>query len=199
MRRRALLAIVTTALLAPAAAQAGVPFTVGEGASPHLLVDGAGTAHVTWSDETPRVFYCRVPRGAAGCAVLRALSSDIGGRPFIVHGGGGTLYIAMNDYSGRRTLLWRSADNGANWSPPQQIYAWGGGTDAAEPLVGPQAGQLTFASSNPQTTAWGAALDGSESGTDARATLSESAVHDVRAALTGDGGAIVVANDLTNT
>ncbi|HEV2812565.1 MAG TPA: hypothetical protein VGW10_04865, partial [Solirubrobacteraceae bacterium] len=132
-------------------------------------------------------------------AVLRALSSDIGGRPFIVHGGGGTLYIAMNDYSGRRTLLWRSADDGANWSPPQQIYAWGGGTGHAEPLVGPQAGQLTFASSNPQTTAWGAALDGSESGTDARATLSESAVHDVQPALTGDGGAIVVANDLTNT
>ncbi len=63
MRRVLFLAAMLCGLLAPAA-QAGVPFTVGEGQDPHLTVDGTGTAHVVWHDDK-RIHYCRVPRGAS--------------------------------------------------------------------------------------------------------------------------------------
>ncbi len=53
------------------------PVTIGTGRSPQVLVDAAGTAHVTWSeergDDADAVRYCRLKRGAPGCDVTREL------------------------------------------------------------------------------------------------------------------------------
>ena len=61
-------ALPTVAPVAPAA-----PVMVsGDGSDPHVLVDGAGTAHVAWSEnpvgQASIMHYCRVLRGAGTCA-----------------------------------------------------------------------------------------------------------------------------------
>jgi len=199
MRRALPLAIGLIAVLAPAA-HAGTPFTIGEGSGPHLLVDNAGAAHVTWHDETNRVFYCRVPRDARSCPGVQTLNSVVATDTFLAPGGGSTIHLVQPDFAGGRTFLWTSPDNGTTWGPQQQIYRWGGGSDTTEPLFGPQPGQLTFASSNPDVTAWAASVDGSESGSDARATLGGASTgHTAQLAPAGDGGLLLVTHDLANT
>ena len=198
MRRVLPLALALGALLAPAA-HAGPPFTVGEGFAPHLVVDSAGTAHVTWRDETRTVYYCRIQRGGRSCPRPTTLASPADGNTFLVYGAGSTLYLVQPDPGGARTLLWTSPDNGLTWGPQQQIYRWGGGTGTAPPVFGPQPNQLTFASPDPSTTAWAAAVDGSESESEARATLSQTIGYDAQPAGTPDGGMVVVANDLTSS
>jgi hypothetical protein len=52
-----------------------------DGTFPHLLVDGAGTAHVAWAvdpnGQPATLEYCRLPRGATGCAVTKALTVPV--------------------------------------------------------------------------------------------------------------------------
>src|SRR4051794_4756712 len=61
-------------------APAPQPLTIGSGEHPDILVDGAGTAHITWNEPTPggasRLHYCRLPRGAHACATQSALDVD---------------------------------------------------------------------------------------------------------------------------
>lgn len=63
--------IATQAPVAPA------PSTLGGGTRPDIVVDDAGTAHVVWTNSRSgapaETVYCRVPRGAASCAVQHAL------------------------------------------------------------------------------------------------------------------------------
>src|SRR3954447_14261057 len=51
------------------------------GKQPEVLVDEAGTAHVVWNedrgDSADVVVYCRIPRGATGCASRVDLHSEI--------------------------------------------------------------------------------------------------------------------------
>ncbi len=199
MRRALLLTLALMGILAPGA-QAGTPFTIGEGRSPHLIVDAAGTAHVTWHDETKTIFYCRIPRDATRCPAVQTLTSSVDGDTFLVAGGGSTLHLVQPYYPTDQTFQWTSTDNGATWGPQQQIYKWGGGTDTSEPVFGPQPGQLTFASTNPDVTAWAASVDGSESASEARATLGGASTgYNAQVAPTEDGGLVLVSNDLENT
>jgi hypothetical protein len=199
MRRSLLPALVLLALLAPAAAHAGTPITVGEGRAPHLLVDGSGAAHVTWHDETDTIFYCQVPRGGSACTTSRSFTAGTDADDtFILAGGGTTLHIVMPQSVDAKTYLWTSTDNGATWGARQTIYSWGGGTDATEPVLGPQAGQVTFATTNPDFTVWSAKLDGSEAATTTHATLAGGGGFNGRVAPTDDGGLVAVSDDLSN-
>ncbi|MDQ3739497.1 MAG: hypothetical protein M3320_01440 [Actinomycetota bacterium] len=196
MHRALLLALLLCGLLAPNAV-AGQPFTVGEGRHPHLALGPADTAHIVWSDAQSRVHHCRLPRGAAACDPLTTF--DIGSSqaaPFALVGGDGAVYVAMPHYVDERTYLWRSTDDGRTFGPRQTIYAWGGGDAPTEPVLGPQPGQVTFAAWNRAATVWSAALDGSEAGSTARATLTGSGDYDFQVAPTTDGGLVAVGNDL---
>lgn len=198
MRRALLTALLLGGLLAPAA-HAGTPFTVGEGRDPHLVVDVGGTAHVVWHDETQKVFYCQVPRDASTCTIQSTL--EVGAdadSAYILAAGGGTLYIVMPHYVQDKTFLWVSTNNGGTWSARQQIYGHGGGTNSSEPIIGPKTGEITFASANPTSDVWGAALDGGETTLDTEAQLVGGGGYDVQVAPTGDNGLVAVANDLNN-
>ncbi|HEX2088090.1 MAG TPA: hypothetical protein VHF89_20555 [Solirubrobacteraceae bacterium] len=197
MRRVPFLAVALCAVLAPAA-QAGTPFTVGEGRDPHLAIGPGDVAHIVWRDETRRIFHCRLPRGRADCQPLNTIDAGTdAAAPYALIGAGGAgLYLLMPHYVEDRTYMWQSSDDGMTWGPRQTIYSHGGGTGSSEPVLGPQPGQVTFAAFNPNTTIWSAALDGSESGATARATLSGMGGYDVQVAPTTDGGLVAVANDL---
>jgi hypothetical protein len=59
------------------------PFQVGTGEFPDIVVDGAGTAHVTWNqdsgsaDSADPIHYCQVPRGATACSVEKVLVAPL--------------------------------------------------------------------------------------------------------------------------
>ncbi len=197
MNRRFLLAVLVLGLVAPAA-EARTPFTVGEGRHPHVALGPDDTAHIVWTDtEADKVAHCRLPRGMASCDPVTTV--DIGtsdAAAFAVVGPDGAVYIAMPHYADSKTFLWKSTDDGRTFGPRQTIYAFGGGTDPAEPHLGPQPGQLTFAAFNPDATVWSAALDGSEVNESARATLTGTGGYDFAVAPTLDGGLVAVGNDL---
>lgn len=199
MRRVLILALALCALLA-APAQAGIPFTLGEGRDPHLVIDANEVAHVTWRDETRKVFHCRLPRGRADCQPLNVIDAgtDAANTYAAIGAGGAGLYLFMPHDADDRTYMWSSPDGGMTWGPRQTIYAHGGGGAPSEPVMGPQPGQVTFAAFNPETTVWSASLDGSESASTAHATLTGTGGHDVQVAPTGDGGLVAVANDRNN-
>jgi hypothetical protein len=204
MSRIVVVAAALIALLLPSAAHAGEPFTVGTGRAPHLVVDADGTAHVTWSDVlAKKVKYCQVPRGQRACAAPGATLDMPGasepGLPFLVRGPGATLYIAMAHYVSEDTLLWTSNDNGATWTTgPAKIYDAPNTTDSSDPVLGPQAGEITFASFNPSKLIWSARIDGSEAAkksSDA-ADLPGGGGYDLGVGLRDDGGLIAAGNDL---
>ena len=61
------------------AAQAGEPFTVGEGNLPHLVAEPGGTAHVVWIRKDSgfeETHYCRVARGATTCDAKHVLPTS---------------------------------------------------------------------------------------------------------------------------
>ncbi len=198
--------LATTALLIGApAAWAGEPFTIGEGSDPHLVVDGDGTAHVTWENSvTDRINYCRVPRGANACAAAAALNTGAEpGRALLLREGANLRIVTTNVAS--ETLIWSSADNGTTWTPngaPTKIYDFGSGAPS-DPVLGPQAGQFTIASFNPGINVWAPSLNASEAGTTTHAELPTGGVsslgYDLQVAPTSDGGLVAVANNLANT
>jgi hypothetical protein len=73
MTRRARLAVAAAAamlLIAVPSARAAGPLTVGNGYSPGVAVDAAGTAYVAWYGPEPNTTtlrFCRLPRGTAAC------------------------------------------------------------------------------------------------------------------------------------
>ena len=204
MRRALVPTLLVVGLLAPAA-QASVPFTVGEGRAPHLMIGAADTAHVVWHDETRKVFHCRLPRGSAACEPLNTVDVRTDAdRTFVLAGSDGALYLLMPHYVDQRTYLWKSTDDGRTWRARTTIHGWGGGTGSSEPVLGPQPGQVTFASANSQATlqppAWSAALDGSKAGMSTHTTLDPAVAYDTQVAPTKDGGLVVVGHSLdTNT
>ena len=197
--------MLACALLAPPAL-AGPSFQIAGGAKDvDGLVDPGGTLHVVWTDdvspENNVVHYCRVPRGGTACTGARdvtlPLPTDRIDEPYLVLGSGGsTLHIAMSRYVESDAYVWTSGDLGNTWSGATKVYDRGRCTDSTEPLLGPQAGQITFVAWNVGHCVFGAAINGSEAAATLDANPAGGGVYNFAAAPTGDGGLIAAADDL---
>ena len=172
-RRIPLLSLLALALALAATpvAQAGTPFQIGTGGKdPALTVDPVtGTMHAVWSDDPEQrsARYCRVPRGATACDITRDLALTAPDtftvdEPKIVRAGDGTLHVVTTRYVGSDTWLWSSTDGGATWSAPSKISAAPMGTDATDPVLGPQAGEITIPTWNSGRRVFSARLDGGD-------------------------------------
>ena len=171
-----LTSVLAAACLAPAAAQAGEPFTVGEGSNPHLLTHADGNAQIVWADDVAdKVHFCAIPRGERECFLSRTLDAPFAGlgpdRPFLVRGAGATLHIAMAHHSLDQTWLWTSANGGNTWSGPTKIYSSGEGTGAEEPMLTSTGLEILFPNWNPGQGVWAAKTDASENAGTAVAEL----------------------------
>ena len=141
-RRWATVAGVLAALLAalPASAafeRAPVDLGPGDGNSPSVAIDPAGTAHVVWGIAEDVMGYCALPRGARSCAASARLSLDArAGRPEILRRAQDGLLIVVagrDDFdSDPDESVWAftSAD-GVTWAGPVQIGLGIGEFDAA--------------------------------------------------------------------
>jgi hypothetical protein len=203
-----ILAALLTALAGAAPAHAGERFSLGQGKSPHVLVDPAtGTAHVVWlAGET--TMECNVPRGATSCTpqvVNMGLPTDKANadKPWLIRGADGTLYIYMARYVWNDAYLSRSTDGGVTWSTGIPIYkpspGSGGiaGTDITEPVLFPN-GEVSIASFNGGGNVFAARLDGAEAGGGPVAALQSFGTtfkYDIQIVPIAGGGAIAVAHD----
>ena len=205
LRRTALLLALTPALALPAAAQAGEPFTVGEGSEPHIVVDPDGTGHLTWIDGvTDLVHYCKLPRGAKACASQATMPPPAGSEPdepYLLRNGT-KLHVVMPHYVRDETYLYTSTNGGSTWSGPTRIYDEAQGTEASEPILNHNGTEVVVATWNSSRWIFGARLDGAETFTTDRAELPGSptgAIYDTAVARTGGTGLVAIAHDLDNT
>jgi hypothetical protein len=208
MKRLLVATALACALLAPPA-HAGPSFQLATGADfVDGLVDPGGTLHVVWTDdvspENNVVHYCRVPRGGTACTgsrdVTLPLTTDQIDEPYLVLGSGGTtLHIAMSRYVESDAYVWTSTNLGDSWSAATKVYDRGRCTDSTEPLLGPQAGQITFVAWNVGHCVFGAAVNGSEAASTLDANPPGGGAYNFAAAPTGDGGLIAAADDLDRT
>ena len=207
MFRSSIIAASLLALAVPTAAQAGDPFTIGEGSDPHIVMaPGTDTARAVWADEVAdKVHFCAIPRGGTGCSLERVLDMPAGvsnpDRPFVVNGGGAKVWIAMPHYAANKIYLYQSNNGGLNWGNGNQIYNASPGTDEMEPAVNATGTELIFPSANPDRFVASPAVDGSESGTADVANLTEGGVADLQelqvARLEGTG-LVALAHNGTN-
>jgi hypothetical protein len=201
------LALAACALL-PAAAQAGQRFGLGQGKSPHVVVDSdTGTAHVVWQ-QGDATMECNVPRGATSCTpqvVNMGLPADKPepDTPWMLRAADGSLYIYMARYVRNDAYLSRSTDGGVIWSTGIPVYKGLpgkgplAGTGITEPTLFP-GGEVTIASFNGGGNVFAARLDGAEAGGGPVATLQDFGTrfkYDIQTVPTGDGGLITVAHD----
>ncbi len=129
--------IVLTAVAlaaAPAAAQAGIPFTAGSGAEPSIAVGSDGSGHVVWetTDDNAQVGYCRVSAGAGACNRTELLNfststdANRAGRATVYTPAPNKVVIVAgcwNCPSGvqDRTYRWISTTNGDSFGAPVEI------------------------------------------------------------------------------
>ncbi len=76
MKQGTALIVVLVLLVGAPMARAQTPVAIGEGNTPGVTVDPAGTAYITWvgnESNTTSLHFCRLPRGAAACAVNRQI------------------------------------------------------------------------------------------------------------------------------
>lgn len=194
--------------LAPAAAHAGQRFELGQGKSPHLVVDpDTGTAHVVWQQGNATM-ECNVPRGTISCTpqpVDMGLPADKPepDTPWMLRGSDGALYIYMARYVRSDAYLARSTNGGVTWQQGVPIYkslpGQGAiaGTDITEPVAFPN-GEVAIASFNGGGNVFAARLDGAEAGGGPVAELQDFGTgfkYDIQTVPTGDGGMITVAHD----
>ena len=185
VRMRSLTGVGALVLCLLAAAPASAAFTrapvvvgPGDGASPSVEIDPAGTAHVAWGVGEDLIGYCALPRGARQCAVNARFSLDArAGRPVLMRRASDGVLIVV---AGREDLdddpdgsVWAftSAD-GATWSAPAPIglglaeidaavltadgqavdllqSSTGGNLFQRAPLAGPPSAELLNLSSTP--------------------------------------------------
>jgi len=207
--RRHLLLLTSTAALAllPAAAQAGTRFSLGQGNSPHVLVEPVtGTAHVVWQNGDTTM-ECNVPRGTTTCApqvVNMGLPADKpeADKPWLLRAADGSLYIFMARYVRNDAYLARSTDGGVTWFTGIPVYKATttgiAGTDKTEPVLFPN-GEVTIASFNGGGNVFAARLDGAEAAGGPVAQLPSIGPghfnYDIQVVPTGDGGMFGVAHD----
>ena len=134
MRRLLTLAALLLAVAAPGA-QAQV--VLGPGDDPNVTVDAEGTGYIAWrgtGQESRRLFFCRLPRGASACAPRTELApqGDSLSIPFALRGAGSEVFLVSYRYgltgpSFAEVHLFRSTDNGATFdggSPIGTIAPW---------------------------------------------------------------------------
>lgn len=146
MRRLTALAALFVALLAPSAEAQVV---LGPGDQPNVTLDADGTAYIAWrgsGNESRRLFFCRLPRGATACAPQTELApqGDSLTVPIAIRGAGSEVLLVSYRYgltgaNFAEVHLFRSADNGASFdggTPIGTIAPWdliagpGGGISA---------------------------------------------------------------------
>jgi hypothetical protein len=125
-------AAVLLSLAATAPAQAAFKRTpielgAGDGGSPSVAMDPAGTAHIVWGIAEELIGYCTLPRGARRCAHTTQLALDAReSRPIIVRRPQDGLLIVVagrddsDDDPDQSTWAFTSAD-GVTWSAPTPI------------------------------------------------------------------------------
>jgi hypothetical protein len=124
--RNAVLAVTCLAmvLLAPAAAGAVTPLTIGTGHKPGVAVDAAGTAYIAWfgpESLTTSLNFCRLPRGAGACDVRTTIAAPgtTLSRPFVTVDGALVRVVSYRyGLTGARfDEIWEftSADGGATF------------------------------------------------------------------------------------
>jgi hypothetical protein len=124
--RSAVLAVTCLAmvLLAPAAAGAVTPLTIGTGHKPGVAVDAAGTAYIAWfgpESPTTSLNFCRLPRGAGACDVRNTIAAPgtTLSRPFVTVDGALVRVVSYRyGLTGARfDEIWEftSADGGATF------------------------------------------------------------------------------------
>ena len=111
-------------LLAPAAAGAATPLTIGTGHKPGVAVDAAGTAYIAWfgpESTTTSLNFCRLPRGAGACDVKTTIAAPgtTLSRPFVIVDGSMVRVVSYRyGLTGARfDEIWEftSADGGATF------------------------------------------------------------------------------------
>lgn len=124
------LLLVALATLPAAGAQAATPIPIGDGRQPAVAVDGAGTAYIAWigagPDPTP-LYFCRLPRGAAACAVATTIATPGTSltRPFVQVDGNVVRVLSYRyGLTGDRfdaDFLFTSTDGGATFDAGLQV------------------------------------------------------------------------------
>jgi hypothetical protein len=132
-----LLCLVAATPASAAFQPAPIELGPGDGGSPSVVVDPAGTAHIVWGIAEELIGYCALPRGARRCAASGRLALDArAGRPEILRRPQDGMLIVV---AGREDLdddpddsVWAftSAD-GVSWSGPLPIGLGIGEFDAA--------------------------------------------------------------------
>ncbi|MEA2474805.1 MAG: hypothetical protein QOE06_2720 [Thermoleophilaceae bacterium] len=133
MRAGAALCAFVVALAIPAAA-AAAPIDLGAGNHPHVAVDPAGSAHITWGESVSGqladiAHYCQIPKGASGCTSRHDftyasgpnLGSDSGAWP-LLPGDGRALVLdarCCTNYSTK--FVYTSADGGATFDSGAEV------------------------------------------------------------------------------
>jgi hypothetical protein len=140
--RTVLGAVVGVALLAPPAAGAASPVTIGSGHKPAVAVDAAGTAYIAWYGPEPgttTLRFCRLPRGATGCDVAYRITTPGTSlsRPFVTVQGA-TVRVVSYRYglsSPRFDQVWEftSVNRGASFDAGHEI----GIVASDEAILGP--------------------------------------------------------------
>ncbi len=132
-----LAALIAAAPASAAFDRAPVDLGPGDGTSPSVAMDPAGTAHVVWGIAEDVMGYCALPRGARTCAAGARFSLDARtGRPAILRRPQDGLLIVL---AGRSDVdaepdgsVWAfTSPDGVTWSGPAQIGAGIGAFDAA--------------------------------------------------------------------
>jgi hypothetical protein len=128
---RALAAAAVLALSAPAVAAGQTPVILGDGEHPGVTIDASGTAYITWIGREPNItslHFCRLPRGAAACAVNQALTVPNTSlyRPYTVVDGA-TVRILSSRYQTTTgdppngIYMLTSNDGGTTFGPAERI------------------------------------------------------------------------------
>lgn len=187
---RALCLLTTLAALAlPAAAQAGVPYVLGNvsnGAKPTATAGPDGVTHVVWNDPASNTFhYCQILKGKQGCAKSTVLafndtdgsSTGAPGKAWILRNPvTGVLYLAHAQYVSGDAYVWTSTDNGTSFTGPVKVFGGANGTvgtDSERPLLRTAGASVAFPTWNPGPFVLDVPLSGAAAGQEAKAALDE--------------------------
>src|SRR5215207_8850474 len=126
----AVFATAVLCVLLAAPAQATPHFTIGQGQSPGVAVDAAGTAYIGWkvnvyADQGDAVQLCVLPRGARACATLATIpfpgsGYNLGRVSVLLPGAPGVVHVTVGrsqgaDYS---QYVATSGDGGVSFGAP---------------------------------------------------------------------------------